>query len=120
MKNLIILILLSSFISQSVFSQKDIVQRLYIEGVFFCAKIKVKYNNEKLYSKRITHSKNKPVFLVDIVELGNIEGEILVKIGMFKKIKVILKNNTPYTYLIKNSYFSTAYLEQKKEQKKYR
>jgi len=120
MKIVIKIILLSNFISQGIFSQKDTTQRLYIEGVFFCKKIEVKYDNEKLYSKRITHIKNKSVFLADMIDLGDIEGEILIKVGMFKKIKVILKNDNPCIYLTKKSYFSKVSLEKKNKPKKYR
>lgn len=114
------IVLLIMFWAQNVKGQEDISQTLFIEGPLFHKKIQIKHNNEKIYNKRITHCKNEAVRLADVIDLGTIEGEIVVKVGVYNKIQITLDNLNPYIYLTKKNCFSTVFVEQKSKRKYYR
>ncbi len=88
--------------------------------MFFHKKVKIEHNNKVIYSKKITHHTKNSIVLAEAINMGEIEGEVIIKFGMYKKIKISLNNNEPYIYLTKIGFFSPLTIEQTSKQKKYR
>ena len=120
MKDLIKIVLLIGFLSQDIFCQENISQVVYLEGVFFHEKIKIMHNEDKIYSKRITHNKKEAIVLAEFINIGEVKGVIVIKIGIHKRIKVVLNERKPYIYVLKSGVFSPVIIKQKSKQKRYR